>query len=70
MPDQVQVKMRARKVGRPERNLYTPVLATYIRHIWVCSILITLSGNIEKNPGPKPSSYYKSSIYHWHLNSI
>ena len=38
------------------RGLYTLVLARYIRHIWVCSILITLSDDIEKNPGPKPSS--------------
>ena len=38
--------------------------------IWVCSNLITLSGNIEKNPGPKPSSCAKFSICHWNLNSI
>ena len=41
-----------------------------IPHIWVCSILITLSGNIEKNPGPKPSSCEKFSICHCNLNSI
>ena len=52
------------------RGLYTLMLATYIRHIWVCSILITLSGDNEKNPGPKPSSCDKFSICHWHLNSI
>ena len=46
------------------------MLATYIRHIWVCSILITLSGDTEKNPGPSPSSYDKFSICHWNLNSI
>ena len=46
------------------------MLATYIRHIWVCSILITLSGDIEKNPGPKPSSCDKFSVCHWNLNSI
>ena len=46
------------------------MLATYIRHIWVCSILITLSDDIEKNPGTKPSSYDKFSIFHWNLNSI
>ena len=47
------------------RGLYTLMLATYIRHIWVCSILITLSGDIEKNPGLKPSSSDKFSICHW-----
>ena len=38
------------------RGLYTLMLAAHILHIWVCSNLITLSGDIEKNPGPKPSS--------------
>ena len=37
------------------KGLYTFILATYIRYIWVCSILITLSSDIEKNPGPKPT---------------
>ena len=46
------------------------MLATYIRHNWVCSILITLSGDTEKNPGPKPSSCDKFSICHWNLNDI
>ena len=30
------------------RGLYILMLATYIRHIWVFSILITLSGDIKK----------------------
>ena len=38
------------------------MLATYIRHIWVCPILITLSGDIEKNPGFNPSSWDKFSM--------
>ena len=52
------------------RGLYTTMLAICIRHIWVCSILIILSGDIEKNPGPKFSSCDKFSICHWNLNSI
>ena len=44
------------------RELYTLMLATYIRHIWVCPILITLSGDIEKNPGFNPSSCDKFSM--------
>ena len=46
------------------------MLATYIRHIWVCSILINLSGDVEKNPGPKPSFCDTFFICHWNLNSI
>ena len=52
------------------RGLYTLMLATYIRHIWVCPILISLRGDIEKNPRPKPSSCDKFSICDWNLNSI
>ena len=52
------------------RGLYNLILATYIRHTWVCSILTTLSGDIEKNQGLKPSSCDKFSICHWNLNSI
>ena len=52
------------------RGLYTLLLATYIHHIWVCSILIVLSGDIEKNPGSKPSSRDKFSLCYWNLNSI
>ena len=40
------------------------------RHIWVCSILITLSSDAEKNPGPKPSSCEKLFICHCNLNCI
>ena len=32
--------------------------------------LIRLSGDIELNPGPKPSSFKNFSICHWNLNSI
>ena len=44
--------------------LYTLMSATYVRHIWVSSVLITLSGDIEKNPGPKPISCDKFFICH------
>ena len=52
------------------RGLYTLVLATCKCQIWLCSILITLSVDIEENPGPKPSSCDKFFICHWNLNSI
>ena len=32
--------------------------------------MITLSGDIEKNPGPKSSSYDKLYICYWNLNNI
>ena len=51
------------------RGLYTLMSATYIRHIWVCSILITLSGDIKKNPD-LTLVLMKFSICHWNLNSI
>ena len=41
-----------------------------IRHIRVCSILVTLSGDSEKNPGTKPCSCEKFSMCHSNLNSI
>ena len=43
------------------------MLATCIRHIWVYSILITLSGDIEKNPGHKPSSCDKFSTHNFDI---
>ena len=52
------------------RGLYTLILAAYIRHIWVCSILVALGRDIEKNPRPKPSSRDKFSICHWNLKSV
>ena len=36
----------------------------------LCSSLILLSGDIETNPGPTPSSGQCFSICHWNLNSI
>ena len=46
------------------------MLPTSIRHVCVCSILITLSVDIEKNPGPKPSSRDRFSVCHWNLSSF
>ena len=38
--------------------------------LWLCSILITLSGDVETNPGPKRNSTETFSFCHWNLNSI
>ena len=38
--------------------------------LWFYSVLITLSGDVETNPGPKRNSTETFSICHWNLNSI
>ena len=38
--------------------------------LWFYSILITLSGDVETNPGPKRNSTETFSFCHWNLNSI
>ena len=38
--------------------------------VWLCSCLITFSGDAEVNPGPKNSVSECLSICHWNLNSI
>ena len=52
------------------KGLYVYMLVMFMRYIWVYSITIKMSGDIEMNPGPKPSSCNKFSICHWNLNSI
>ena len=52
------------------KGLYVYTLVTFMRYIWVCSIIIEMSGDIKMNPGPKPSSCNKCFICHWNLNSI
>ena len=37
---------------------------------WVYSILISLSGDVQLNPGPKNESDVNFSTCHWNLNSI
>ena len=39
-------------------------------HICLYTRTIDPSGDIEKNPGPRPSSSQNFSICHWNLNSI
>ena len=59
------------RLGRSRRAIsslfYVFILIYYLR--W-CSSLILLSGDIETNPGPTPSSGQCSSICHRNLNSI
>ena len=50
--------------------LYISILVLYANHFWLDEIVLKLSGDIEENPGPKPSSNQSFSICHWNLNSI
>ena len=50
--------------------LYISILILYANHFWLEEIVLKLSGDIEENPGPKPSSNQSFSICHWNLNSI
>ena len=43
---------------------------SYIHHMRLYSLAIKCSGDIEENPGPKPSSCEDLSICHWNLNNI
>ena len=36
----------------------------YIHHMWLYSLAIKRSGDIEENPGPKPNSCDCLSVYH------
>ena len=37
--------------------LYFSQLANYLCQVWLCKLLISLSGDTELNPGPKSNSY-------------
>ena len=50
--------------------LYISILVLYAYHFWLDKIIMKLSGDIEENPGTKPSSNQNFSICHWNLNSI
>ena len=50
--------------------LYISILVLYANHFWLDEIVLKLSGDIEENPGPKPSSNQSFSICHWNLNSM
>ena len=46
------------------------IICIYIYFIWLFIILLSLSGDVEENPGPKFKSCLSFSICHWNLNSI
>ena len=55
----------------------SPLFGPYFPHFvscnllyWLYIFLITLSGDVELNPGPKCKAAQTLSICHWNLNSV
>ena len=52
-------------------TIYLLIISNLLEYLWVGSRIISLSGNIEINPGPKLNALNRCfSICHWNLNSI
>ena len=52
-------------------TIYLLIISNLLEHLWVGSRIISLSGDIEINPGPKLNALNRCfSICHWNLNSI
>ena len=51
-------------------SLYIFMTVLYLRHIWLYSVLIKLSSDVEENAGPKPKPCQSFSICHWNVNSV
>ena len=52
------------------RHYFSYIFSIFVAYLLYHIRLIRLSGDIELNPGPKPSSFKCFSICHWNLNSI
>ena len=46
------------------------IIGFFLYHIWLHIHLVNLSGDVEKNPGPKCYSAQYLTVCHWNLNSI
>ena len=46
------------------------IIIMFIQFIWVHTLLIRQSGDIEMNPGPKPNPCHSFSICHWNLDGL
>ena len=52
-------------------TIYLLIISNLLEYLWVASRIISLSGDIEINPGPKANALNRCfSICHWNLNSI
>ena len=52
------------------RHYFLYIFSIFVVYLLYHIRLIRLSGDMELNPGPKPSSFKYLSICHWNLNSI
>ena len=50
--------------------LYIFMTVLQLRYIWLYSVLVKLSGDIEENPGPKPKPSKSFSICPWNVSSV
>ena len=49
---------------------YISIFVLHANYFWLDKIVLKLSGDIEENLEPKPSSNQSFSICHWNLNSM
>ena len=52
------------------RHYFSYIFSIFVEYLLYHLRFIRLSGDIELNPGPKPSSFKWFSVCHWNLNSI
>ena len=65
------VRVKSRTIcGYLHILLHISLIILYANHFWFFKIAVKLSGDVEENPGPKPSSSQNFSICRWNLNSI
>ena len=65
------VKVRSHTIcGYLHIILHVSLIFLYVNHFWFFKIVLKVSGDVEENPGPKPSSSQSFSLCHWNLNSI
>ena len=52
-------------------TIYLLIISNLLEYLWVALRIISLSGHLEINPGPKSNALNRCfSIRHWNLNSI
>ena len=52
-------------------TIYLLIILNLLEYLWVASRIISLSGDIEINPGPKSNVLNRCfSICHWNVNNI
>ena len=66
----VSVHQKNRKIRFKLILLPLLIIGFCLYHIWLHIHLVNLSGDVEKNPGPKSYSAQYLTICHWNLNSI